>query len=202
MQLSSILLLTAATASSGVLAGPKASVVNAVIREVTTLQVPRDAKFFVVRRDQAACDSAASKFTSDVEGHLPPTPAASLYESLSSYFIAHNITGANNCQVPTITGALGSSYTSYESAVSKWFDSYSGDFQSLYSACSDVPAVSSVLASDFSAAGTCTSGLGALTGSGSATGSKSTSTAAAAPFATAAIAAAAGFAGFAAVAAL
>ena len=207
MQLSNILLLTAATAASGVLAKPSAGVVNAVIREVTTLQVPRDAKFFIVRRDEAACTSAASKFTSELEGHLPPTPAAALAESINSYYMAHNITGVSNCQAPKITGALGSSFTSYESEVTKWFNSYSDDFQSLYSACSDVPAVSSALASAFSEAGTCTSGLNAITGSGSAatgssSGSSSTSTAAAAPFATAAIAAAAGFAGLAAVAAL
>ncbi|WYZ46158.1 hypothetical protein EsH8_IX_000383 [Colletotrichum jinshuiense] len=81
------------------------------------------------------------------------------------------------CSFPSITGNAGQIITSYSSALQSWQDAHITDIRSLWAACSDVPAISSVIAEYGSAI--CTTALAAITsglapsGSANATGTGS-----------------------------
>ncbi|KEY67586.1 hypothetical protein S7711_08259 [Stachybotrys chartarum IBT 7711] len=94
------------------------------------------------KRDIEECMSLA-------EGMLPdlltlPTPD----DSLAS-FIAEQTqlaTATDACVIPAVTGSMAEEYSSWASDLSSWQVARTDDLSSLYSACTDVPEISSSLA--------------------------------------------------------
>ncbi|GJC83189.1 hypothetical protein ColLi_06027 [Colletotrichum liriopes] len=84
------------------------------------------------RRDLNACNSVATsilpKITEDVAAYL-----------------ALSATITDPCSEPTITGSIGSAYSTYASEYTSWRDKHITDFRAVWQACSDVAGVVDIL---------------------------------------------------------
>lgn len=157
MQLTGTLALTFAVGAYA--AVPTVQYVNAVVRDVTTYEQPSG----LSRRQSDKCVSEAADYLSAVENDPPPTLDASLASALESYASDNDIPTPTGCEDDvSITGSVGSSYSSYTEEVMSWWSAHTAELQDFYSACSDVPEVSSIT----EAAGGCSSLLADITGDG------------------------------------
>lgn len=131
----------------------------------TSVLAGRDAPTPVVRaieaRDTAACASAASQWLSELDSTLP-TPTGDVL----TYLVTATLT--DQCAIPTVTGDLGSSLSSYASTYSKWQSDHLPELRSIYHACSDVPQITSQLTAAFASASgsACSTILAQITGTG------------------------------------
>ncbi|KAF5724864.1 hypothetical protein FMUND_421 [Fusarium mundagurra] len=95
------------------------------------------------KRDAKECASVASSILPDLTAI--PTPDPSLASFLAKQTDAMTITDA--CVIPAVTGSMAKEYTSYASKLSSWYMDQKDGISSLLEACSDVPEVSSRIAS-------------------------------------------------------
>ncbi|KAL0938536.1 uncharacterized protein CTRU02_205146 [Colletotrichum truncatum] len=91
------------------------------------------------RRDLASCTSVASAVLPRITDNVPTVPA-----DVANY-LAFSATITDPCSNPTITGSIGSAYSTYASAYTSWREAHIGDFRALWQACSDVQGVATVL---------------------------------------------------------
>lgn len=93
------------------------------------------------RDDTEECLSVAGAHTSiTADFPLPPTQLL----TATDYVDIPTVTDA--CDFPLITGSVGQVITSYSAAVQSWQDKHITALRSMYSACSDVPIFSEVVA--------------------------------------------------------
>ncbi|KAF4338022.1 hypothetical protein FBEOM_8123 [Fusarium beomiforme] len=95
------------------------------------------------KRDAKECASVASSILPDLTAF--PTPDSSLASYLAKQTDLVTMTDA--CVIPAVTGSMAKEYTSYASKLSSWYLDQRDGISSLLEACSDVPAVSSQVAS-------------------------------------------------------
>ncbi|KAF9774457.1 hypothetical protein IL306_007535 [Fusarium sp. DS 682] len=95
------------------------------------------------KRDAKECASVASSILPDLTAI--PTPDPSLASFLAKQTDAMTMTDA--CVLPAVTGSMAKEYTSYASKLSSWYMDQKDGISSLLDACSDVPEVSSRIAS-------------------------------------------------------
>lgn len=177
MQLTNSLLLAAAASISGTYALQNADVVHVVVREMTTIALPKRSIPLLFRRDSSECEAAATTFVQNIDVDSLPTPDAQLIQGLESYY-SENTEATDTCSV-SFTGALSSEYAVYTSGLSSWVEEHSSDLKNFLQACTDVPEISSSLAQRL---GSCTGELNKLVGgsgdsateTGSASGASST----------------------------
>lgn len=135
----------------------------------SVLAAGHDAPTPVVRaleaRDTAACASVASQWLSELDSTLP-TPTGNVLTYLAT------ATLTDQCSIPTVTGDLGSSLSSYASTYSKWQSDHIPQLSSIYHACSDVPQITSQLTAAFASASgsACSTILAQITGTGGTSG--------------------------------
>ncbi|OHE96273.1 hypothetical protein CORC01_08491 [Colletotrichum orchidophilum] len=91
------------------------------------------------RRDLNSCNSVATSLLPKITDGVPTPPA-----DVAAY-IALSVTITDACSDPTITGSVGSAYSTYASSYTSWRDKHITDFRALWQACSDVPGVVDVL---------------------------------------------------------
>ncbi|KAF5558695.1 hypothetical protein FPHYL_7286 [Fusarium phyllophilum] len=134
------------------------------------------------KRDAKECASVASSILPDLTAI--PTPDSSLASFLAKQTDAMTMTDA--CVIPAVTGSMAKEYTSYASKLSSWYIDQKDGISSLLEACSDVPEVSSRIASLKESATICDKVTWAKeTGSSSSSGDASQSSDAAAASSTA-----------------
>ncbi|KAH7237080.1 uncharacterized protein BKA55DRAFT_543714 [Fusarium redolens] len=95
------------------------------------------------KRDAKECASVASSILPDLTAI--PTPDSSLASFLAKQTDVMTMTDA--CVLPAVTGSMAKEYTSYASKLSSWYMDQKDGISSLLDACSDVPEVSSRIAS-------------------------------------------------------
>lgn len=109
------------------------------------------------RRDLAACNSVATAVLPRITDGVPTVPA-----DVASYLaFSANVTDA--CSNPTVTGSVGSAYSSYAQSLTSWQDAHITDFRAIWQACSDVQGVATVLPVG---TGQCSSLVAAITSAG------------------------------------
>ncbi|KAL2881623.1 hypothetical protein SGCOL_003191 [Colletotrichum sp. CLE4] len=143
------------------------------------------------RRDLNACNSVATSLLPKITDGVPTPPA-----DVAAY-IALSVTVTDACSDPTITGSIGSAYSTYASSYTSWRDKHITDFRALWQACSDVPGAVDVLPTGTNQ---CSSVVAQITSAGPVNGGGSggigSHNAAARPMETGAVVAAAAMAGF------
>ncbi|GJD00631.1 infection structure specific protein [Colletotrichum higginsianum] len=97
-------------------------------------------------RDEAACFSLPTALATATDVEIPQI--------------------TDPCQFPSVTGSAGQLVTSYSSALQSWQDAHITEIRSLWSACSDVPQISSLL--DEYGNGICSTALAPITANGTA----------------------------------
>ncbi|KAF4777536.1 hypothetical protein HER10_EVM0003331 [Colletotrichum scovillei] len=144
------------------------------------------------RRDLNACTSVATSLLPKITDNVPTPPA-----DVAAY-LALSVTITDACSDPTITGSIGSAYSTYASSYTSWRDKHITDFRALWQACSDVPGIVDVLPTGTNQ---CSSVVAQITSAGPVNGGGSggiggSHNAAAKPRETGAVVAAAAMAGF------
>ncbi|KAK1967819.1 hypothetical protein LY78DRAFT_473639 [Colletotrichum sublineola] len=93
----------------------------------------------VGRRDLNACNSVATSLLPKITDGVPTPPA-----DVAAY-LALSATITDPCSDPTITGSIGSAYSTYASSYTSWRNDHMSDFRAVWQACSDVPGVADVI---------------------------------------------------------
>ncbi|KZL80223.1 hypothetical protein CI238_06539 [Colletotrichum incanum] len=114
---------------------------------VSAVQVPNRANEAIAaanaaikqRRDLNACNSIATSILPKITEGVPTPPA-----DVAAY-LALSATITDPCSEPTITGSIGSAYSTYASEYTSWRDKHITDFRAVWQACSDVAGVVDVL---------------------------------------------------------
>ncbi|KAK1966779.1 hypothetical protein LY78DRAFT_35928 [Colletotrichum sublineola] len=123
-------------------------------------------------RDEAACYSVVAEHAT-VTADFPPIP-----DALASATDVNIPQVTDPCQFPSVTGSVGAVLTSYSSALQSWENAHITEIRSLWSACTDVPEISSVIAQFGDSI--CSTALGPITsqaaGSGTATATATVTT--------------------------
>ncbi|KAF9873110.1 hypothetical protein CkaCkLH20_09273 [Colletotrichum karsti] len=88
-------------------------------------------------RDEAQCAIVAAQNSAVLED-FPMMPTGAELDSIPTL--------SDPCSFPTVTGSAGSVVTSYSSALESWKDAHVTELRSIWQACSDAPAFSSVIA--------------------------------------------------------
>ncbi|GKT40453.1 uncharacterized protein ColSpa_00634 [Colletotrichum spaethianum] len=91
------------------------------------------------RRDLDSCTSVATSILPKITDGVPTPPA-----DVAAY-LALSATITDPCSDPTITGSIGSAYSTYASEYTSWRNKHISDFRAVWQACSDVPGVVDVL---------------------------------------------------------
>ncbi|KAI1870980.1 hypothetical protein JX265_006020 [Neoarthrinium moseri] len=157
-----------------------------------------------VRQEGTACTASALSIAASI-----PTPTGELLSLLSSYAATADVTNPTQaCEITAaIPSSLSSQYSSYDSAVSSWYDGESSNIADLISKCSSDPLAQTISSAigdlnAYTASGcsgltaTGTQSVQSETGSASSVPSTTTPATAGVPKPTAAIAGAAAAAGF------
>ncbi|KAK1991042.1 hypothetical protein LX36DRAFT_543953, partial [Colletotrichum falcatum] len=110
-----------------------------------------------VRRDLNACNSVATSVLPRITDGAPTPPA-----DVAAY-LALSATITDPCVNPTITGSVGSAYSTYASSLTSWRNDHMSDFRAVWQACSDVPGVVDVLPTG---TGQCSSLVAQITSAG------------------------------------
>ncbi|KAF6822231.1 hypothetical protein CPLU01_12149 [Colletotrichum plurivorum] len=108
------------------------------------------------RRDLASCNSVATAVLPRITD-APTVPA-----DVASY-LAFSASVTDACANPTVTGSIGSAYSSYAKSLTSWQDAHITDFRAIWQACSDVQGVATVLPLG---TGQCSSLVAAITSAG------------------------------------
>lgn len=108
------------------------------------------------RRDLASCNSVATAVLPRITD-APTVPA-----DVASY-LAFSASVTDACSDPTVTGSIGSAYSSYAKSFTSWRDAHITDFRAIWQACSDVQGVATVLPIG---SGQCSSLVAAITSAG------------------------------------
>lgn len=95
------------------------------------------------KRDLEECASVAQDLLPSLTNI--PTPDSSLANFIAKQTQVATVT--DPCVIPAVTGSLAEEYTSYASKLSSWYADQKEGLSSLLEACSDVPEVSSEIAS-------------------------------------------------------
>ncbi|CCF33351.1 hypothetical protein CH063_00956 [Colletotrichum higginsianum] len=111
-------------------------------------------------RDEAACFSVVAEHAT-LTADFPELPTA-----LATATDVEIPQITDPCQFPSVTGSAGQLVTSYSSALQSWQDAHITEIRSLWSACSDVPQISSLL--DEYGNGICSTALAPITANGTA----------------------------------
>jgi len=94
---------------------------------------------FLERRDVNACNSVATSLLPKITDGVPTPPA-----DVAAY-LARSATITDPCVDPTITGSVGSAYSTYASSYTSWRNDHLSDFRAVWQACSDVPGVADII---------------------------------------------------------
>ncbi|GJC99250.1 Infection structure specific protein [Colletotrichum higginsianum IMI 349063] len=108
------------------------------------------------RRDLDACNSVATAVIPRITD-APTAPA-----DVAAY-LAISATITDACVDPTITGSVGSAYSTFASELTSWREKHMSDFRAVWQACSDVPGVVNVLPTG---SGQCSSLVAQITSAG------------------------------------
>ncbi|KAJ0139749.1 hypothetical protein CTA2_1747 [Colletotrichum tanaceti] len=108
------------------------------------------------RRDLDACNSVATAVLPRITD-APTAPA-----DVAAY-LAISATITDACVDPTITGSVGSAYSTYASELTSWREKHMSDFRAVWQACSDVSGVVNVLPTG---SGQCSSLVAQITSAG------------------------------------
>ncbi|OHE96881.1 hypothetical protein CORC01_07848 [Colletotrichum orchidophilum] len=161
MQSKLLLAAAAAAATSGAMAMDLSGTLPRVLR--------RAGNNLLDARDEAACASVYMAHSTIVDD-FPELPTALATETDLDI---PQIT--NPCDFPSVTGAAGQVITSYSSALQSWQDAHITEIREIFSACSDVPEVSSALNEYGSAV--CSTALAVLTSADATATASATATA-------------------------
>ncbi|EFQ31341.1 uncharacterized protein GLRG_06485 [Colletotrichum graminicola M1.001] len=91
------------------------------------------------RRDLNACNSVATSLLPRITDGAPTVPV-----DVAAY-LALSATITDPCVDPTITGSIGSAYSTYASSYTSWRNDHLSDFRAVWQACSDVPGVTDLI---------------------------------------------------------
>ncbi|KAK2042800.1 hypothetical protein LZ31DRAFT_446278, partial [Colletotrichum somersetense] len=91
------------------------------------------------RRDLNSCNSVATSLLPKITDGVPTPPA-----DVAAY-LALSATITDPCVDPTVTGSIGSAYSTYASSYTSWRNNHLSDFRAVWQACSDVPGVADVI---------------------------------------------------------
>ncbi|GKT63160.1 hypothetical protein ColTof4_05250 [Colletotrichum tofieldiae] len=145
------------------------------------------------RRDLNACNSVATSILPKITEGVPTPPA-----DVAAY-LALSATITDPCSEPTITGSIGSAYSTYASEYTSWRDKHITDFRAVWQACSDVAGVVDILPTGSDQCSSLVAQItsaGPVNGGGGGSGNGVGSPNAARPRETGAVVAAAAVAGF------
>ncbi|KAF6807024.1 hypothetical protein CSOJ01_08447 [Colletotrichum sojae] len=114
----------------------------AAVRDLSGSLPHNYARALAARRDDGTpeCLSVVASNTAiTADFPLPPAQLATATD------LGAVPTVTDPCDFPTVTGSLGPVITSYSAALQSWQDKHITELRSIYSACSDVPALSELV---------------------------------------------------------
>ncbi|KAK2061099.1 hypothetical protein LY76DRAFT_614581 [Colletotrichum caudatum] len=114
------------------------------------------------RRDLNSCNSVATSLLPKITNGVPTPPA-----DVAAY-LAISATITDPCVNPSVTGSIGSAYSTYAASYTSWRNDHLADFRAVWQACSDVPGVADVILP--TGTGQCSSLVAQITSAGPNTG--------------------------------